>query len=178
MDDGVHVLRTDELPARVLEEIRAVLDAAFDGEFSDDDWDYTLGGWHCVVMDGGRVVAHAAVVPRTLHVGDRPLHCGYVEGVAAAPAAQGHGHGSRAMEAATVIVRREFEIGVLSTGAHGFYERIGWKRWQGPSHVIEDGQRRRTEEEDEGLMAMAGTLGETLVPTDPIACESRPGDDW
>lgn len=178
MDDGVHVLKTHEVPARVLEEIRSVLDEAFGGEFSDDDWAHTLGGWHCVVVDGGRVVAHAAVVPRTIHVGSRPLRCGYVEGVATRPDAQGHGHGSRAMEAATVIARREFEIGVLSTDRHGFYERIGWQRWQGPSHVIEDGERRRTEDEDDGLMALAGTVEAELVLTDPIACESRPGDDW
>lgn len=178
MDDGVQVLRTRELSAPVLEEIRALLDDAFDGEFTDDDWDHTRGGWHCVVIDGGRVIAHAAVVPRTIHVGDRPLRCGYVEGVATTPAAQGRGHGTRAMEAATVIVRREFEIGVLSTDAHGFYERIGWQRWQGPSHVLEDGQRRRTEDEDDGLMAMAGTLDGALELTEAIACEARSGDAW
>lgn len=81
------------------------------------------------------------------------------------------------MEAVTVIVRREFELGILSTDAHEFYERRGWERWQGPSHVLEDGRRRRTEDEDDGLMVLR-IPDSGIVLTDPIVCESRPGDDW
>ena len=48
--------------------IRALLDAAFAGDFDDDDWAHALGGTHALVEADGAVVAHASVVPRVLDV--------------------------------------------------------------------------------------------------------------
>jgi aminoglycoside 2'-N-acetyltransferase I len=69
------------------------------------------------------------------------------------------------------IVRREFELGALSTGAHRFYERLGWQRWRGPTFVGDV----RSDEEDDGVMVLA------VTPVDlgaPISCDPRRGDDW
>lgn len=129
--DDVRILTTAEAPADLLEQVRTLLDEAFEGEFSDDDWDHCMGGWHLVIHDGTRPIAHAAVVPRTIEVGGRPLRAGYVEGVATSPDVQGAGHGSRVMVAAGEVIDRHFEVGVLSTGEHRFYERLGWESWPG-----------------------------------------------
>lgn len=176
--DDVHVLTTSEPSAGLLEHVRVLLDEAFEGAFSDDDWDHAQGGWHLVREHGGRVLAHASVVPRVIDVGERSLRAGYVEAVATAPDAQRAGHGSLVMAAAAEVIERHFEIGVLSTAAHGFYERLGWERWQGPTFVIDDDRRLRTEDEDEGIMALRVGASLDVPLTDPIACRARSGDDW
>ena len=151
----VLVFRTADAPPGVLEAARRLCDDAFagapDGEFGDDDWDHALGGWHVFVLDdppsddgtgrhrdlpehGGatapdgarRVVAHAAVVERTLHVAGTPFRTGYVEAVATRPGRHGEGLGSLAMVEIGRIIRRDFELGALGTGRWSFYERMGW----------------------------------------------------
>ncbi|MFN7978215.1 MAG: GNAT family N-acetyltransferase [Vicinamibacterales bacterium] len=85
--------RTHELTAAQLASARALMDAAFDGDFSDDDWAHALGGWHAIIEDGDAVIAHAAVVPRTLTIGARVVRVGYVEAVAVTPASNAAGSG-------------------------------------------------------------------------------------
>jgi aminoglycoside 2'-N-acetyltransferase I len=175
----VRTLTTSEAPAGLLAEIRRLLDAAFGGDFTEDDWAHTLGGWHVVVTDPVGLLSHAAVVPRVLGVAGRPWVTGYVEGVATTPARQGEGLGALAMTAATSYVRTAFELGALSTGRTGFYERLGWERWRGPTYVRQaDGSAVRTEEEDDGVMVLRFGPSAGIDLAAPISCEARPGDDW
>lgn len=165
-------------PAGLLEEVRRLLDLAFDGDFDDDDWAHTLGGEHVVVDEGGVVVAHAAAVRRVLHVGDRAVATGYVEGVGTAPGRQGQGLGSLAMRELAGVIRRHHEMGALATGEHGFYERLGWERWRGPTWVRDGPALRRTEEDDDGLMVLRFGPSAGVDLTAPLSCEARAGDDW
>ncbi|MGH9038861.1 MAG: GNAT family N-acetyltransferase, partial [Acidimicrobiia bacterium] len=114
----VLVLTTAEADGPLLDAIRELLDDAFAGAFSPEDWQHTIGAFHAIVRDGDAVVAHAAVVPRTLEIDGRPVQAGYVEGVATAPARQGEGLGSVVMTALEDVLRREFEMGALSTDRH------------------------------------------------------------
>ena len=171
-------MRTAEAPAALLAEVRRLLEAAFEDGFPQEDWDHTVGGWHVVVLDGDAVVAHAAVVTRTLEVDGRPHRTGYVEGVATAPDRQGQGLGSRAMTALADVLRREHDLGALSTGEHRFYERLGWERWRGPTFVRDHGTLIRTEDEDDGIMVLRFGLTRELDLRAAISCEARPGDDW
>src|ERR671912_273253 len=44
-------------------------------------------------------------------------------------------------------IRARFELGALGTGRHAFYERLGWRTWQGPTSVrTRDGEQRTTDE--------------------------------
>lgn len=156
--------------------LRALLVEAFDGSFSEDDWEHALGGWHVLLEESGVLVAHAAVVPRELQVGGISLHTGYVEGVAAVP--RGAGFGSSVMAEATEIVRREFELGALSTSAHGFYERLGWERWHGPTFVRDGAELVPTPGEDDGVMVLRVGPSAELDLAMPISCDARAGDDW
>lgn len=163
--------------AERLDEIRTLLEQAFGG-FSEDDWAHTLGGWHVVVVDSGVVVSHAAVVPRTVLVGGRAFHTGYVEGVATVPARQGKGLGSLALAELMKVLRERFEFGALSTGRHRFYERLGWERWRGPTFVRDGEELERTPDEDDGVMVLRfGPTAEADLGA-AIACEARTGDDW
>ncbi len=179
-DPHLHLtlLSTAELSGSQRREIRALLDAAFAGGFSDDDWAHGLGGRHVVMTEAGRLVAHGSVVPRVLEVAGRALRTGYVEAVATRAERQGGGLGTRVMEALTALVRAEFEMGGLSTGSPGFYTRLGWERWRGPTYVRDGGRTVRTEDEDDGVMVLRFGPSESLDLGSPISCEARSGDDW
>jgi aminoglycoside 2'-N-acetyltransferase I len=162
-----------------LAEVRALLDDAFAGTFTDDDWDHTLGGVHVVVTDeADRVVSHAAVVPRTITIGEEEFAAGYVEGVATAPTHRHAGLGTAAMEEVGGVIGSVFALGVLSTSSPGFYARLGWERWRGPSYVRDGEDMVRTEDEDDGIMVLRVGPSAAVDLTLPITCESRSGDDW
>lgn len=71
---GLQVPHTADLEPAVLQAARALLDEAFDGDFSDHDGEHSLGGVHALVWDGPDLVGHAALVARRL------LHGGRVTG--------------------------------------------------------------------------------------------------
>ena len=167
-----------ELGADGLPELRALMDAAFGTRFDDLDFDHCLGGTHVVLRLDGVVVAHAAVVPRRLLVGERVLRCGYVEAVATHPDHQGQGLGTAVMDLADELVRRCFDVGALSTSAHRFYERLGWSRWRGPTYVVRGGTWVRCRSEDGAVMVLPVRPSDPLDPGLPVAVDERPGDDW
>ena len=172
----IDVVRSSDVPADLLAACHRLVLDAFENGFGADDWEHALGGHHVVATEGQAVVAHAAVVPRTLDIGGRELRAGYVEAVATDRARRGEGLGSEVMARVGEVVRAEFEIGALSTGVHHFYERLGWVRWQGPSFVRRGDRVVRTPDEDDGLMVLL--TGVDVDLTAPITCEERPGDDW
>jgi aminoglycoside 2'-N-acetyltransferase I len=157
---------------------RPLLDEAFGGRFDDTDWEHALGGWHVLVTEGGTLVAHAAVVPRDLYVDGRPVDAGYVEAVATTPARQGEGLGTLALREVDRLLRRHHQLGALSTGAHGFYERLGWERWLGPTFVRTGEGAVRTPDEDDGIMVLRFGSTATVDLGAPLSCEAREGDDW
>jgi aminoglycoside 2'-N-acetyltransferase I len=174
----VAVFRTDEASVELLRAVRRLLDRCFAGEFADDDWDHTVGGWHVVLADDTGPLAHAAVVSRTLEVGGRPFHSGYVEGVGTAPERQGEGLGSLAMVELDAVLRAHFELGALSTDRSTFYGRLGWERWAGPTFVRQEEALLRTADEDDGVMVLRFGASRHIDLGAPIVCEARSGDDW
>ena len=171
------MLDTEPAPPLV-SELHQLLRDAFEGDFSDDDWAHTQGGCRVVAVDGEAPVSHAAVVPRTIRVGDRAFRAGYVEGVATRPARQRAGFGAAVMAEVTTVLRTRFELGVLSTSSHAFYQRLGWERWHGPTFVRTGEQLVRTEDEDDAIMVLRFGPSQETDLTAPISCDSRTGDDW
>lgn len=176
--------RTGDLTPAEVSELRALLDRAFvgdaDGRFTDDDWDHATGGCHVLARSGEALVGHASVVERVLRVDGQPIRAGYVEAVAVDPAWQGRGIGSGLMERLDRRIRSDFQLGALATGRHRFYERLGWRRWRGPTEVrAADGDRRTPE--DDGAILVLETLAtpwEQLPLDAPISCDWRAGDVW
>lgn len=178
----VRRLPTDALSAEEVTVIRELLDAAFwdeeDERFTEADWEHSIGGLHVVLELGGLIVSHASVVERELHVAGRPLRTGYVEAVATAPGHQGQGHGTRVMEAIDAAIEAGYELGALGTGEIGFYERLGWRVWQGPTSVRTATGERRTPDEDGGVMVLLTPTTPPIELGAPISCEWRSGDVW
>src|SRR5215218_3623723 len=131
----VRTAHTAELSPAMLEAVRALLEQAFAGEFSDLDWKHTLGGVHALTFENDELVGHGSLVERRLVYDDRPLRTGYVEGMGVRRDRQGWGHGSAIMDALEEIIRSEYDLGALSTTDQGlpFYKSRGWIPWTGPT---------------------------------------------
>jgi aminoglycoside 2'-N-acetyltransferase I len=162
--------------------IRELLAAAFgddeDERFTDDDWDHAVGGVHVLVEDGGTIVAHGSVVPRAIEIDGRPIRTGYVEAVATRADRQGEGLGTRLMTEIAKVIADRYELGMLGTGSHHFYERLGWRTWRGPSSVRTRDGVRRTPDDDGFLLVLTTPSSPPVDLTAPISCEWRPGDVW
>lgn len=179
----IRILATAQLTSDEVVAIRGLLWAAFpagddDAGFTEDDWHHALGGNHVLVTADGRIVAHAAVVERPIEFGGRRLRTGYVEAVATAPDARRRGHGTRAMVAVGELIRDGFEIGMLGTGEHRFYERLGWSTWRGPSFLRTDAGPVATPDDDGYLMVLRTPSTPELDPDAPVSCDWRAGDVW
>ncbi|MCM2577009.1 GNAT family N-acetyltransferase [Streptomyces sp. MTZ3.1] len=174
----VRTAHTAQLDEGELKALRSLLDAAFDGGFTDTDWDHTLGGVHAVVWEAGEPVAHGAVVQRRLLHGGRALRTGYLEGVAVRPDRRGRGHGASVMAALEAVVRGAYVLGALSAagGSGAFYEARGWQRWQGRTCVLTPSGMERTPEDDESVHVLA--LPTSVDPKGVLVCEWRDGDVW
>lgn len=128
-----------ELTPAQREEIVALCTAAFGQDFS---WLFDLlpGSVHVLVRADGVLVAHACWVERWLQPeGLPPLRTAYVEAVAVLPERQRQGWGTLTMRHVGEAVAG-YDLGGLDTGGHGFYARLGWERWHGPTAIRQDGR--------------------------------------
>ena len=163
--------------------IRGLLDEAFGGDpeerFEEADWRHALGGLHFTAELDGRIVGHAAVVPRTLWIDGVEVRTGYVEAVATDPGRQGRGIGTALMREVGRHIEASYALGALGTGAHRFYERLGWQTWRGPSFVrTAEGERRTPDDDGFILVLETPTTPQPLRLDAAIACEWREGDVW
>ena len=175
---AVRTLSTTELSEPERRAVRAMLDVAFGGEFTDEDWSHCLGGRHVLAAIDGITVAHAAVVPRSMWLGGSELGAGYVEGVAVLPEVQGAGIGTMVMEDVGSLIQDRFVLGALSTGQHHFYERLGWERWTGRTFVRVAGELVRTPDDDDAIMVLRFGASQHVTLTGTIICDVRSGDVW
>jgi aminoglycoside 2'-N-acetyltransferase I len=131
------VLPTAALTTATREEIVALCTRAWahdpDHDFSTL-FDYVTDSLHVLARRHDVIVAHACWAIRRLQPeGLPPLRTAYVDAVATEPALLGGGIG-------TIVMQRfareaaGFQLNALSSEqAVGFYERLGWERWLGPT---------------------------------------------
>jgi aminoglycoside 2'-N-acetyltransferase I len=171
---------TPELTPDELGALRGMVFGAFGERFDEHDWEHMLGGTHVLVVEGGEPVAHGAVVARVLVAGGRELRSGYVEGVATRGDRRGQGLATAVMREVGRVVKREYELGALADGSRipGFYQRLGWETWRGPTFVAGPDGPVRTAEDDGGVLVLRTTVTAGLEPTGPLVCDWRPGDAW
>jgi aminoglycoside 2'-N-acetyltransferase I len=163
MTQPLRTVHTAELDPAELRSVRALLDASFDGGFSDEDWDHGLGGLHVLVRDETGLAAHGAVVMRRVRHRGRWLRTGYVEAVAVRPDARRRGLGGRVLGELERVIGRAYDLGALSASPEGalLYTVRGWQQWGGQVHGLSpDGIVRLPEEEGDVFVwpALAGVL--------------------
>ncbi|MFF9345771.1 GNAT family N-acetyltransferase [Streptomyces sp. NPDC014734] len=129
----VHTAHTHRLAPAALDEIHAFLDIAFEGDFSEEDWDHGLGGIHAYVRDGSGLLAHGSVVQRRVVLAGRSYRVGYVEAVAVRADRRREGLGWRVMAALEEVVDGAYAFGALSASEAGaaLYAGRGWRVWPG-----------------------------------------------
>ena len=161
-----------------MDEVRSLLDTAFEGAFGDDDWDHAIGGVHVWLAGSRGLVGHGSLVERTLVCGEETVHVGYVEAVATAAAHRREGHGARVMKRIGALIGERYPLGALSTGTHVFYETLGWERWRGPTFVGGPTRRERTPHDDGDVMILRTPRSPRLDLDREIVCDWRLGDVW
>ena len=178
----LRVLASEDVGPELFAELTALCEAAFEEPFGTV-WDRVGPGIHVVASTAGRVTAHAMIIDRRIYLGHEPdqaLDVGYVENVASWPKLQGAGHGTAVMREIGRLIGQEYALGALATGSNGFYERLGWQTWRGPTYVrMLDGQRVRSANEDGDVMVLRTPRSPSdLDLTGPIAVDWRPEDPW
>ncbi len=141
MTDVLRVAHTWELTADELAAIRDLLDASFEGGFSDHDWDHGLGGLHAVGYDTAGPAAHGSVIMRRVVHGGRSYRVGYVEAMAVRPDRRRQGLGGTVMAALERIIDGAYELGALSASDDGamLYRSRSWMLWPGRIEVFGPG---------------------------------------
>ncbi|MFC4885762.1 GNAT family N-acetyltransferase [Streptomyces beijiangensis] len=170
----ITTVHTSALSSTELTGIRALLNTAFDGGFSDADWDHGLGGMHAVIRDEAGIAAHGSVIQRrVLHAG-RSYRVGYVEAVAVRADRHRQGLGGRVMEALEHVIDSAYEFGALSASEEGagLYAGRGWQVWPGRLGALgADGVVPLPEEE--GATYVRPLVGD---PAHPLLFDWRDGD--
>ena len=174
----VRLVHTADLDAATRAAVRALLDAAFAGDFDDDDWEHALGGMHALAYDGGELAGHAAVVQRRLLYDGRALRTGYVEGVGVRADRRRRGHGAALLAAVEHVIRGAFDLGALGATDDGaaLYTQRGWRRWAGPTSIMTPDGIVRTEDADGAIYVLPVTVD--LDGTQPLIADWRDGDVW
>jgi aminoglycoside 2'-N-acetyltransferase I len=169
---------TADLDPGTLRAARALLDDAFAGQMTDDDWEHALGGVHALAWEDGELVAHAAVVQRRLIHGGRALRAGYVEGVGVRADRRRRGHGAAVMAAVERVILAAYDLGALGATdeAQAFYVARGWRRWEGPTAALTPDGVVPTPDEDGAIFVLPGAVA--LDVAGPLTCDWRDGDVW
>ncbi|MBA3279582.1 MAG: GNAT family N-acetyltransferase [Geodermatophilaceae bacterium] len=175
---AVRTAHTAQLSRDELRAIRELLDEAFDGDFTDQDFDHSLGGMHALVWEESRLVGHGSVVMRRLWHAGHALRTGYVEGVAVRADRRRHGYGDAVMARLEELIRYGYVLGALSSSeaALDFYAARSWQLWTGTASVVSPRGLERTKEEEGGIYVLPVSVA--LDPDGDLACDWRDGDVW
>ncbi len=174
----LRLAHTSELGAATLDAAHSLLREVFDGGFSDDDWEHSLGGIHALVWDEGELIGHGAVVQRRLLYGGRALRTGYVEGVGVRADRRRHGYASAMMTGLEQVIRDAYDLGALSATEDSapVYAARGWYRWTGPSYALTPDGIIPTPSDDGGIYVLP--LHVPIELNEALTCDWRDGDLW
>ncbi|MFF9523322.1 GNAT family N-acetyltransferase [Streptomyces achromogenes] len=177
MTPRCRIVHTADLDAAGLREIRALLDHAFDGDFSDEDWDHGLGGVHALIEDGEGLAAHGALVMRRVRHRGRWLRTGYVEAVAVRADVRRTGLGGRVMDGLERVLDRAYDLGALSASDEGapLYAARGWQCWPGQVHALSPEGIVRLPDEEGGVYVRPAP-GAPLDLAGELVLDWRDGD--
>jgi predicted N-acetyltransferase YhbS len=136
-------LRVGPCTVKELPRLRALLDDVFLGDRDAERglFDYVPLLYNednvenlRVVRDRKKIVGHAGILPRSIRWRGQTFEAGLIGGVCAREDRRGEGIGTLAMQdAADRMADLGLDFGVLWTGSHGFYERLGWRSAGGVS---------------------------------------------
>jgi aminoglycoside 2'-N-acetyltransferase I len=180
----VHTARlvhTADLDAETREGARRMVIDAFGGgecDFTDADWEHSLGGMHALICLHGALIAHGAVVQRRMIYRNTALRCGYLEAVAVREDCRGQGLAMAVMDGLEQVVRGAYQLGALSSSEAGrhMYASRGWLPWRGTTSVLAPDGLTRTPDDDQTLFVLPVDV--ELDTAAELTCDWRDGDVW
>ncbi|MFJ7153712.1 GNAT family N-acetyltransferase [Streptomyces sp. NPDC101118] len=169
---------TSQLPDAELAAVRELLTDAFEGDFSDEDFEHGLGGMHVLVRAGGALVGHGSVVQRRVVHRGRALRTGYVEAVAVRADLRRRGIGGRVMAGLEAVIGRAYVLGALSASEEGagLYAGRGWRAWPGRIGALGPGGPVRLPEEEGSTYLWTPPGGAVPDPASELWFDWRDGD--
>lgn len=177
----VLIAEPGELSQDDLDAAEVLVRSAFGDSFRTHDWVHGVTGVHVVVTEGDVLLAHAAVVSRTLRHDDVVLDTGYVEGVAVRADRQGRGLGRFVMDQTESIIRTRHDIGALNAveSAAPFYASRGWRAWDGRTQAVTpSGVVDTYDVADRIFLLPTKTPQRGFATSTPLICDWRVGDLW
>ncbi len=172
------VAHTGQLDPAALVAARSLLEGVFEGEFTEGDWEHSLGGVHALIWAGSELIGHASLIQRRILHRGRALRTGYVEGVGVRADVRRCGHASAMMTALERVAAAAYELGALGATdeAAAFYAARGWLRWQGHTLALTPTGVVRTQAEDDCIHVLP--LSAELDLHGELTCDWRDGDVW
>lgn len=176
----VAIAEAGELSDPDLETAHALVRSAFGTSFRAHDWLHAVDGVHVLVSDDVTLLAHAAVVTRTLRHDGEVFETGYVEAVAVRADQQGRGLGRIVMDHAESLIRTRHRIGALNAveDAAAFYASRGWQRWDGPTAADTPAGTLDTHDPTDRIFLLPPPSVPPLIESKPLICDWRVGDLW
>lgn len=183
MHTQVHTARlvhTADLDGDTRHGAHQLLTEAFDGRFTETDWQHALGGMHALIWRHGALIAHGAVVQRRLLYRGDALRCGYVEAVAVREDCRGQGLATAVLDACEQVIRGAYQLGALSAAiSRRLYTARGWLPWHGPTSVLAPAGMVRTPDADGTVYVLPVDIEpDTLAAEAELTCDWRDGDVW
>ncbi len=173
----IDVIRSQVLSPFQRENILSLCSDAYEEDFTRN-LEILGDAVHLLGSVGGKLVAHAAWVPRELRASNLagPMHAAYVEAVAVPTALQRRDYGRQIMAAIPPLLGA-YDIGALSPSEAPFYARLGWELWRGPLSYRHDSQLIATPEEEVMILRLPRTPA-ALDLTAGLSTDWRAGDVW
>jgi aminoglycoside 2'-N-acetyltransferase I len=133
---------------------------------------------HVLGRLSGQLVSYVLWITRWLQIDDGPLlRAAYIEGMATELSHRHKGFASQLVRRAETEIQ-DYDIAALSTGSHSFYERLGWKTWDGPLYTRKEKELIAMPEEQGCAMVLALPKSPPLDITAPLSIEWRELEPW
>ena len=168
---------TNQLTTTQLSELRHLLEQTFGPRYDEVAWQHCLGGTHFLLRYNGELVSHVSLVPRLFEQAGRRLNGVYGESMVTIPNLQGKGIGTIIAAMATADILLHYELGAFAASKYHFYERLGWRKWAGPTYVADESGRRPAAPDRGAVMALIPPGGGIDLSGD-LTTDWRPGDIW
>ena len=123
------VVRNEDLTPDLRASIVALCSRAYEQDFAAY-FELLAGGVHMLASNDGELTSHGAWVARELRTQDLRLNVAYIEAIATEPAFQRRGYATTIMKAIPPLLA-EYDLAALSPSDAAFYERLGWRSWEG-----------------------------------------------
>lgn len=177
-DGVVDLLDTPVLTPATRQAARCLVERAFDGSVSVEDWMKAPSAPYASPARRGPSHRGRPVVQRHLLHGGRTFRVGYVEAVAVHPELRRRGLPSSVMAALEGVVRTAYDGGALSATDDGaaLHRARGWLPGQGSTWALTPEGRVRTPEDDDAVFVLPDAA--ELDPAGELTCDWRDGDLW